>query len=102
MKKTNKFYLITNYLLSLLFSFAIIVMNNIIFNPNEIPLDFINNFHFNFNFFIKTILLSIPIFLSLYGLNIILSKIQIKTERKINVKKLCIINFIPILITHLN
>ena len=101
MKKTNKFYLITNYLLSLLFSFAIIVMNNIKFNPNKIPIDFINNFHFNFSFFIKTILLSIPIFLSLYGLNIIISKIQIKTERKINIKKLCIINFISIFITGL-
>ena len=74
----NKLYLISNYLLSLLFSFALIVMNNIKFNPSKIPLDFINNFHFNFNFFFKTILLSIPIFLSLYGLNIILSKINIK------------------------
>ena len=101
MKKTNKFYLIANYLLSLLFSFAIIVMNNIKFNPNKIPIDFINNFHFNFSFFIKTILLSIPIFLSLYGLNIIISKIQIKTERKINIKKICIINFISIFITGL-
>lgn len=101
MNNKNKFYLISNYLLSLLFSFALIVMNNIKFNPSKIPLDFINNFHFNFNFFFKTILLSIPIFLSLYGLNIILSKINIKTERKINVKKLCIINFISILITGL-
>ena len=77
MNNKNKFYLISNYLLSLLFSFALIIMNRIKFNPTEIPLDFINNFHFNFNLFIKTILLSIPIFLSLYGLNIIISKINI-------------------------
>ena len=101
MKDKNKLYLISNYLLSLLFSFALIIMNNIKFNPNEIPLDFINNFHFNFNFFIKTILLSIPIFLSLYGLNIIINKINIKTERKVNIKKLSIINFISRLITGL-
>lgn len=101
MKDKNKLYLISNYLLSLLFSFALIIMNNIKFNPNEIPLDFINNFHFNFNFFIKTILLSIPIFLSLYGLNIVLSKINIKTERKVNIKKISIITFISILITGL-
>ena len=79
MNNKNKFYLISNYLLSLLFSFALIIMNRIKFNPTEIPLDFINNFHFNFNLFIKTILLSIPIFLSLYGLNIIISKINRKT-----------------------
>lgn len=101
MNNKNKFYLISNYLLSLLFSFALIIMNRIKFNPYEIPLDFINNFRFNFNFFIKTILLSIPIFLSLYGLNIIISKINIKTERKVNIKKLSIINFISIFITGL-
>ena len=74
MNNKNKFYLVSNYLLSLLFSFTLIIMNRIKFNPNEIPLDFTNNFHF----YIKTILLSIPIFLSLYGLNIIISKINIK------------------------
>ena len=78
MNNKNKFYLVSNYLLSLLFSFTLIIINRIKFNPNEIPWDFINNFHFNFNFFIKTILLSIPIFLSLYGLNIAISKINIK------------------------
>lgn len=91
MNNKNKFYLVSNYLLSLLFSFALIIINRIKFNPNEILLDFTNNFHFNFHFFIKTILLSIPIFLSLYGLNIEISKINIKTERKVNIKKLSII-----------
>lgn len=102
MKKKDNLYLICSYILSLIFAIAIIIMNKINFNPSKIPINFINNFHFNFTFFFKSFILSIPIFLGINIMNKYISKINIKSNNNNNnIKKFCIINFITIFITGL-
>ena len=99
MKKKNLLFYICNYIFSFIFSCVLILMKNISFKENEIPINFIKKFNFNLKFFITAIIISILIFLITYFIVFILSKIHIKEEENTKVKKICIITFLGIFIT---
>ena len=100
MKKIFKKEYLLYEVISFLFSLCLLLKYEIGFN-NNFPTKFINSFHFNFLFFLKAFIISIPILLVLILLLFLLSKIKIKNKNELNNKNVFFISFIGIFITGL-
>ncbi len=97
----RKLSYIYTFISSYFLSCTLILMKEINFNIEKMPINFINNFRFNISFFIKTILISIPIFIIFNLIFYLLDKIKIKEEEKVHSLKIFIISFICIFISGL-
>lgn len=99
MKKQIKLKYLIIFIFSFLFSFSLILTREINYD-GILPTNFINKFHFNFLFFVKTFFITILVNLILYLFFRLLDKINIKTKlNSISNKKIFIISFICLFIT---
>ncbi len=87
-------------LFSLLLSIEILLSYNI-GNIDNYPENFINNFHFNSTFFIKAIILTIPIYLLLKIALLLINQIRINKTSINNNKSFLLLVFISLTITNL-
>ena len=87
-------------LFSMLLSIEIILSKNI-GNIDNYPNYFINNFHFSTSFFVKVIILSIPIYILLKILLQIINKIKINKTKINNNKSFLILIFICLTLSNL-
>ena len=98
MKKLFKFKYIILFVASILFSMCFFLTLEINYD-GSMPTKFINDFHFDFIFFIKVFLFSILVFIICYFLFKLLDKIKIKDQNKsFSSKKVFIINFIGLML----
>lgn len=101
MKKLFKFKYIILFIASFLFSMCFFLTLEINYDGN-MPRAFINEFHFDFSFFVKVFLFSILVSILCYFLFKLLDKIKINNHNKsLSSKKVFIINFVGLLLTGL-
>lgn len=102
MKKHKILTSICTYTFSFIFGCILILMNHINFDANIFPKQFINSFNFNFYFFIKAFLISVPIYIFIYLIFNILEHIKIKNNQNYNnINLIYIITFLGIFISGL-
>lgn len=96
----KKYFNIKNFIyliLGFLFSCSLLLKKEINYDGN-IPTQFINDFHFNFTFFVKAFLMSIPTTIITYISFKLLDNIKINDKAKIvSNKKIFLISFIGLL-----
>lgn len=101
-KKENMISYSCTFIISYLLSCTLILMKEIKFDISSIPTTFIKQFHFNGWYFLKALLLSIPIVIGLELLFWLLNHLHIKKEEKAFPKlNVFIISFICIFISGL-
>lgn len=101
MSKFFKKEYILNFLICFLFSISLLLKKEISYN-GDFPNEFINDFHFSVLFFIKALLISIPIMILLYEIFKLLDKIKFKkTNKNISNKMVFIVSFVGILLSGL-
>ena len=101
-KKENMISYSCTFIISYLLSCTLILMKEIKFDISSIPTTFIKQFHFNGWYFLKALLLSIPIIIGLELLFWLLNHLHIKKEEKAFPKlNVFIISFICIFISGL-
>lgn len=91
-------------ILYLLFSILLsieILLSYAIGNIDNYPTNFINKFHFNSSFLLKTLILTIPIYFILNIILVLINKIKINKTKIINNKSLLIIVFASLTISNL-